>query len=58
MRRIKATYGIGYVGAEHEEIFEFDDDVTEEEIENEIWDWATSNLDVNWEDESEENEDE
>ena len=33
----------------HEEEFEFDDDWTEEEIENEIWDWAQQYLEIDWE---------
>lgn len=32
MKRIKFYLGTGYAGCSHEEIFEFDDDATEEEI--------------------------
>lgn len=32
MKIIKAHCGIGFVGAEHEEEFEFEDEATEDEI--------------------------
>lgn len=49
MIKVKATCGIGFYGAEHEEEFEFDDDYTEQEIDDEIWEWATQWLSVSWE---------
>ena len=55
MKKITAYAGIGFVNAEYEETFEFEDDVTEKEIEDEIWDWAEaeimSNISVHWEEE-------
>jgi len=58
MKKITAYAGIGFCSAEYEETFEFEDDATEKEIENEIWNWAEeiimSNLSVNWEEEEEE----
>ena len=53
MKKIIAHCGIGYCGAEHEEEFEFDDNYTDEEIEEEIYDWATQFLDVWWDVEEE-----
>lgn len=55
MRKIKAHCGIGYAGAEYKEEFEFDDDTTDDEIENEIYNWAEQFLETWWE-EVEENE--
>ena len=58
MKKITAYAGIGFYGAELNETFEFEDDATEEEIADEIWDWAEaeimSNLSVHWEEEEEE----
>lgn len=55
MKKITAYAGIGFYGAELNETFEFEDDATEEEIADEIWDWAEaeimSNLSVHWEEE-------
>ena len=58
MIKVKATCGIGYSGAEHEEEFEFDDGYTEDEIVEEVWEWAQQFLDVNWEIVEEEEEEE
>ena len=49
MIKVKATCGIGFAGAEHEEEFEFDDGYTEDEMVEEVWEWAQQFLDVNWE---------
>lgn len=49
MIKVKATCGIGFCGAYHEEEFEFDDSCTEKEMEDEIYEWAEQFLDVNWE---------
>lgn len=48
MRKIKAHCGIGYAGAEHEEEFEFEDDATEDEILEEVKDWAEQYLEIWW----------
>ena len=48
MRKIKATCGIGFYD-DHEEEFEFPDDYTDDEITQEIWDWAMQFLNANWE---------
>lgn len=42
MRKIKATLDIGYFGAIHEEFFEIGDDMTEDEINEMIWEDMTS----------------
>ena len=50
MKKIIAHCGIGYIGAEHEEEIEFDDNVTEEEILQVIEEWADQFIEV-WYDE-------
>ncbi len=55
MKKITAHCGIGFCGAEHEEEFEFEDTATEEEIEEELYDWANQFLDVWWNVEESEN---
>ena len=54
MKKIKAYCGIGFVGAVHEEEFEFEDDVKEDEILSEINDWADGLLEFWWEESEEE----
>lgn len=51
MRKIHAQASFGFCGATHETIFEFEDDVTEEEIDEEVWEWATQFVDICWEEE-------
>jgi len=41
MKKIKAYVNYGFVGADREKIIEVDDDATEEEINELIWEWAT-----------------
>lgn len=53
MKRIIAHCGIGYIGAEHEDEFCFDDNITESEIEDEIYDWANQFLEIWWEEKDE-----
>lgn len=48
MKRIKFYLGTGYAGCSHEEIFEFDDDATEEEINDSFEDWKNNRLDCSW----------
>ena len=48
MIKVIATCGFGFCGAEREEEFEFTDGYTEQEIEEDIWEWAEQFLDVNW----------
>ena len=49
MKKIHARASFGYTGAYYEDDFEFDDDATEKEIEDEIWDWAEQFVDVDFE---------
>lgn len=45
---VKFTVSIGFVGARHTELFEFDDDTPEEEIEEMYLDWRNNYLDGGW----------
>lgn len=50
MKKVKAKALFGFSNNVcHEEEFEFDDDWTEEEIEKEIWEWAESYVEAEWE---------
>lgn len=52
MKKIHATLETGFAGAYHEETFEFDDDVTEEEIETAVVEWEMdikSEMSSEWE---------
>ena len=56
MRKIMAKADFGYVNAFYKEEFEFDDDYTDEEIAEEIYDWATQFVCVDWWEEEKEND--
>lgn len=47
------TCGFGYPGATHTEEFEFPDNYTEEEMESELWEWASQFVEVWFEDDEE-----
>lgn len=49
MKKIKAYCGIGFAGETYDEDFEFDDDIPDDEISNEINDWAEQFLETWWE---------
>lgn len=48
MRKVKFYLGTGYPSSNHEEIMEFDDDITDEEIEEEYQIWKEEKLDGSW----------
>lgn len=48
MRKIKFYLGIGIPGAHQEEIIEFEDDVTDEEIKRSFIEWRENLLDGSW----------
>lgn len=49
MKRYRFAMNSGYVGTEQEDVFEFDDDVTEDYV-NELWkDWVWEHIDGNYE---------
>jgi len=47
--KVKASIGYGYVGTYTDEVLEFNDDVTDEEIDDYIWELATERVDIGWE---------
>lgn len=49
MKRIKFHLNTGFPGVEHEEVIEFDDDASEEEIEETYQDWKNDRIDGYWE---------
>lgn len=49
MKKIKFHLGTGFVGANHEDTFTFEDDETEKEIEETFEEWVWSKLDGFWE---------
>lgn len=49
MKRIRAHCGIGFVGATHEEEFEFPDDASSEEITEVVSEWADQFVESWWE---------
>lgn len=48
MKRILAKVNFGFAGTNREQEFEFTNDCTNEEIDEAIWDWATSFVDATW----------
>ena len=53
MKIVHATASFGFVTAEHKEDFEFEDESSLEEIEHELWEWASSFVDIDFEIEEE-----
>ena len=51
MRRVKFYLSVGIVGADREETVEFDDDTTDEEIDEHLQAWL-GNFDSGWYEES------
>lgn len=58
MKKIHAVASFGFRGASYEDDFEFDDDATEKEIEDEIWEWAQQFVDVDFEEIEQEDDEE
>lgn len=48
MRKVKFYLGTGFASAAHEEVMEFDDDTTDEEISENFRDWYKEKLDASW----------
>jgi hypothetical protein len=47
--KVKAKLSIGFgTGASHEEILELKDTLTEEEIEEEVKEWADNYIEISW----------
>lgn len=48
MKKYEFTLSIGFAGGKRREVLEFDDDVTEEELEESYIDWRNNYLDGGW----------
>jgi hypothetical protein len=48
MRKVRFTVSMNLVGCKREEIVEFDDDLTDEEIQAEYEHWREEQLDGGW----------
>jgi hypothetical protein len=48
MKRIEASLDIGYCGAKYETEFEFEDNITEEEIDEIVTEWANNYINIGW----------
>lgn len=44
-----ARCGNGYNGCDAEDVFIYDADVSEAEIEEAVWEWAIERVGINWE---------
>lgn len=57
MKKIKFAVGIGLFGCMKEGVYEYPDDVTEEQLEDDFKDWVYDHLDAWYEEVAEESED-
>lgn len=48
MKRVEFTLSIGFVTGKHRKVMEFDDDITDEEIEQEYNEWMWNYIDGGW----------
>jgi len=48
MKKYKFYFSTGYVNCAREEIMEFEDDATEEEVKEAFMDWLWERSDANW----------
>lgn len=46
--RVKAYVNTGFVGCRHEEVLEFEDDATDEEIEEWVREWMYDRIEWGW----------
>lgn len=56
MKKIKFAIGIGLVGCTQERVYEYPDNVTEEQLEDDFKDWVYDHLDAWYEEVNEETE--
>lgn len=56
MKKIKFSIGIGYFGCTQERVYEYPDNVTEEQLEDDFKDWVYDHLDAWYEEVNEETE--
>lgn len=48
MRKVHVEAQYGFHNCFHEEEFEFPDEYTDEEIEDELWEWAAQYVEIAW----------
>jgi hypothetical protein len=48
MKRIHFSLSIGYPTAKHEDVFEFEDDITDAELDEAYQEWCQNYLDGGW----------
>jgi hypothetical protein len=48
MKQVKFKVGTKYVGSDVEEIIDFEDDITTEEIETTLDEWINENIKASW----------
>lgn len=48
MKKIKFYLDTGFAGCSHEEVFEYEDNVSEEEINEDFEMWKNDRLDASW----------
>lgn len=48
MIKVKVWINTGFAGAKHQDVFEFDDDVTDDEIDEEVKDWLFNKIEYGW----------
>lgn len=51
--KVNVTLSIGYPSAQHEDVLELDDNVTDAEIDQEVQDWANNYIEIDWSKENE-----
>jgi hypothetical protein len=49
VQKINVTLTIGYPCAKHEDVLEVEDDATDEDINQEVADWANNYIEYYWE---------
>lgn len=58
MRKVHVEAQYGFHNCSYEEEFEFPDEYTDEEIEDELWEWAAQFVEIEWKEVKDINEDE
>lgn len=48
MKKVKVWINTGFAGAKHQDVFEFDDDATDDEIDEEVKDWLFNKIEYGW----------
>ena len=48
MKKVHSHINIGYAGAEYDEVEEFDDNVSEEELDEYLEDFVSNNIESSW----------